>query len=273
MGFSFNKDSVYNKIIDTGIIRDGNRVDLIEGTGAVTVKKLSSGGDMYSHPYPQYAADTRLPDTAVFQDFIQALLRLKTEEGVSYGLRSYILRLIVDPDLLAQFVDDPDEALKYVPIEEYEKQMLKDVVADLSARAEGFRSDQVIDDNDHFLLFPQTLEAIAPRAWFDAAWPFIERFRSNFGFYLGEALLYSQVTILGSTDVVPAVSEGQETYLKRIDWRAVERIGVTSAKDLKRVLTWGVEHEVYFGLGRVSDLILQGAGDDEVMAELKQPAS
>jgi len=275
MGFIFGKDNVYHKTRLVGRFRDGDAVVLIkQGIKAVTLRKGGpGGGDLYSHPLSEYAAESAYADAAVYQDFVQSLLQIKQAQGISRELRAYILELIIDPGMLAQFLSDPDAALAGVPVEPGEKQILKDAAAGLQAQIENFRPGKVVDDGDHFLLFPQStaVDDIAPKAWFDAAWSFIAHFRSNFGMYLGEARLYSQVTILGSTDVKPAVSAGEQAFLARDEWRAVERIEISSAKDLTQVLDWGRAHDQRFGLGRVTPLILGGASDEEILSRLAPP--
>jgi hypothetical protein len=275
MGFIFSKDNVYHKTRLVGRFRDGDAVILIkQGIKAVTLRKGGAGGgDLYSHPLPEYAAESAYADAAVYQDFVQTLLQIKQARQLSGELRAYILELIIDPGMLAHFLRDPDAALAEVPVAPQEKQILKDAAAGLQPQIEEFRPGNVVDDGDHFLLFPQStaVDDIAPKAWFDAAWSFIARFRANFGMYLGEARLYSQVTILGSPDVQPAVSAGEQAFLARDEWRAVERIEITNAQDLARVLDWGRAHDRNFGLGQVTPLILGGASDEEILSRLPPP--
>jgi hypothetical protein len=273
--FEFSKLQVYNKTRIEGRFEDGDDIVLIkQGSGSISLrKKKAADGDLYSHPHPEYASDSPHADAAVYQDFIQTLLSIKQYQDISRDLRAYILELIINPTMLAQFLADPDAALDVVEAAPGEKQMLKDAAAGLQAKIEDFRPGNVIDDGDHFLLFPQStaVDDIAPKAWFDAAWSFIAHFRSNFGMYLGEARLYSQVTVLGSTDVKPAVSAGEQAFLARDDWRAVERIEISSAKDLARVLDWGRAHDKNFGLGRVTPLILGRVSDEEILSQLEPP--
>ena len=108
-------------------------------------------------------------------------------------------------------------------------------------------------DGDHMLLFPEDPEGLCPRAWVEAAWPFLEHFRSNFGFHLQEAFIYTNVTLIGHPlGTRHGIGQDVEEELKKANWRRVERIWCTSAEELATVLQHRVENNVRF------------AGEDEL---------
>jgi hypothetical protein len=246
----------------------GRRVQLIRLDGGVSVKPIF-WGDMFSHPHIGMAADEKVEWTTKFQEeFINDLFYLKV--SASSEFRQYVLQLIYNDGFRHQFLQHTEEELKIAPLTDEEKDALRQTADRLQEKVQEFKQGKVIDDGDHFLLFPQTIERIAPRAWIDAAWPFIAHFRSNFGFYLGEALLYSRVTIVGSPTPNPAVTEEEEQFLKQDESRLVERLPATSGDNLRQVLDWGVSHDVRFGLGdKVSRMILAPVPDDEIMAAIR----
>lgn len=270
----FKKGTIGTKIEQKfGYPMEGRKVQLERLDGAVSVKP-SSDGDMFSYPYVGLATDEGIEETWAFQNFIGEMLHLKAAPEASPELRQYIRRLIYDELLRQHFLqlpdDEFDEALKSDLPDADDRKALRGMADRLQDKVERFRKGKVVDDGDHLLLFPQTVEKIAPQTWFDAAWPFIARFRSNFGLYLGEALLYSRVTILGHVTCDPAATEQQETFLKRGDSRQVERIAVANAYDLRRVLDWGVAHNVRFGLGgEITEMILDSKPEDTIMATIQ----
>lgn len=121
----------------------------------------------------------------------------------------------------------------------------------------------VIHDHRHYLLFGQNRERITPKAWFDAAWEFIQHFRCNFGMFVTEAMLYDKVTIIGAENAsVPVGRRDQEFleeytgYLEREDgtkepWRQVERLNVVNAKQLSKLLKDRIKRGVCFEGGEI----------------------
>jgi hypothetical protein len=108
-------------------------------------------------------------------------------------------------------------------------------------------AEQYPDDGDHILVFPMDREGLCPRAWFEAAWPFLEHFRSNFCFYPQEAFMYKRITLVGPPlGTRQGVAQEVEDALKSKEWRQVERIWCTSADDLKKVLQRRVEDGLRF---------------------------
>lgn len=94
-----------------------------------------------------------------------------------------------------------------------------------------------LNDGYHMILFPQDNEGLCPRAWLEAAWPYLEKFRSNFGFHFYEALLYKKVTLIG----LPlgnrfGVSQEVEDELRQDPNRQVERIPCQNAEELAKAL-------------------------------------
>lgn len=237
-----NNKSIGEHIVDCVYIPDGRKVILTCQANAATVKRVNPPPtDMFSHPpYVQFVAeDSKADETRDFRQFVDKLVELKP--GASPRLRAYIFRLIIDERVCEEFFDDPRTVLEGSNLDRTEKDALWALVSSEREKEKLVKKfkeerERVIDDGDHFLLFPQNLETIAPKSWLTAAWSFIEHFRSNFGFYLGEAMLYSRVTIIGSADAAVSVSKDQEDFLKRQDWRQVERINITSANDLKAEL-------------------------------------
>ena len=117
--------------------------------------------------------------------------------------------------------------------------------------------EQYVDDGDHILLFPMDPEGLCPRAWFEAAWAFLEHFRSNFCFYPQEAFMYKNITLIGQPlGTRRGVGQEIEDALKSKKWRRVERIWCTSAEDLEAVLERRIEEAVRF------------RGDDELKPEV-----
>ena len=126
-----------------------------------------------------------------------------------------------------------------------------------------YKLEECIDDGGQFSLFGQDPERIAPKAWFDAAWKFIQHFRCNFGMFVTEAMLYDKVTIVGADDASVTVSrEDQEFleeytgYIEKEDgtkerWRQVERLNVTNAKQLSELLESRIERGVGFEGGEI----------------------
>jgi hypothetical protein len=246
---------------------DGHFVRLTPGIGNIVVQQLGAN-DMFSYPYVGFVADEEAQETQAFRNFIDDLFSLK--KRASPELRWYALQLIYDDSARQRFLQHTEEELAAAPLTDEEKQALRQAAEKLQAQVEAFKPGKVVDDGDHFLLFPQTVTKIAPQTWFKATWPFIERFRSNFGLYLGEALLYSRVTILGSVDSNPAITEQQEAFLRRDENRWVERTKVTNADDLRRVLDWGIEHDVRFGLGDgVTEMILTSQPEEAIMDAIR----
>ncbi len=263
--YSLGRDLKNNRLFSH---RDGYFIWVEPGTDSATLRRLGSS-DMFSHPHISFAA-ADFEETQAFEHFVNELLTLKLQ--ASPDLRWYILQLVYDDQYRRNFLEHPDDELEAAPLSDEEKDALRQVVDKLQAEVETFKPGKIVDDGDHFLLFPQTVERIAPRAWFDAAWPFVAHFRSNFGLYLGEALLYSRVTIVGSSTVNPAVTGQQENFLNREAekvGRLVERISITNANDLGRILDWGVAHDVRFGLGgEVTAMILASDPDDEIQSRV-----
>lgn len=102
-------------------------------------------------------------------------------------------------------------------------------------------------DNNHIMLFPQDVKGICPRAWLEAAWPFIAHFRSNFTLYPQLAFFYRKVTIIGHPHVQPSVSQGLENELRELGrQRQVERIWCRNAKELAKILLERIEHNIPF---------------------------
>jgi hypothetical protein len=112
---------------------------------------------------------------------------------------------------------------------------------------EAAPADLRVDDGDHILFFPMDHEGLCPRSWIEAAWPFLEHFRSNFCFYPQEAFMYRQVTLLGPPlGTRRGIGREVEDALGATDWRQVERIWCTSAGDLAGVLARRMEEDVRF---------------------------
>ncbi|MCD4738212.1 MAG: hypothetical protein K8R89_03005 [Anaerolineae bacterium] len=106
---------------------------------------------------------------------------------------------------------------------------------------------QYVDDGDHILFFPMDQKGLCPRAWFEAAWSFLEHFRSNFCFYPQEAFMYKNVTLIGPPlGTRRGVAQEIEDVLKDNDWRQVERIWCSSAYDLEAVLKRRIKEGVRF---------------------------
>ena len=115
---------------------------------------------------------------------------------------------------------------------------------DLSDNPDEVNAADYLNDGDHMLLFPQDKDGLCPRAWLDAAWPFLEKFRSNFGFHPQEAFAYRKVTLIGK----PlgnrfGVSQFVEDTLRSADWRKVERIFCESTDELKADLQRRIESD------------------------------
>ena len=263
-----NSQQVWERIYNTAYQLHNRRVRLEPGLGALTIKALGFWGDMFSYPHIEFMAETEAEEPQALQDFIQHLFILK--QRASAELRRYVLQLIYDDGFRQRFLDDPEEALKVAPLSAEEKDALRQASNTLQAAISDFDSSQLVNDADHIMLFPQSFDTIAPQAWFAAAWPFIEHFRSNFGLYLGAALHYSRVTIVGSASRDPAVTEEEEAFLKRRVGPLVERIAVTNADDLRQVLAWGIAHDRRFGLGgEVTEMIRTSRPDTEILAAIR----
>lgn len=94
-----------------------------------------------------------------------------------------------------------------------------------------------ITDGDHILLFPQDNEGICPRSWIMAAYPYLEKFRSNFSFFPLEAEMYYNITLIGMpTGDRLGISKEVEEELKSADWRKVTRIECSNAEELEKAL-------------------------------------
>jgi len=251
-----------------GYPMQGRRVQLIRLDGGVSVKPIF-WGDMFSHPHIGMAADEKVEWTEKFQkEFINDLFYLKV--GASPEFRQYVLQLIYNDGFRHHFLQHPEEELAIASLTDEEKDALRQVMGRLQEEVETFKQGKVVDDGDHFLLFPQTIERLAPRAWIEAAWSFITHFRSNFGFYLGEALLYSRVAIIGSTTRNPAVTEEEEQFLKQDESRLVERIPATSGDNLRQILDWGKDHDIRFGLGdETARMIWASRSEAEIMEAIQ----
>lgn len=91
-------------------------------------------------------------------------------------------------------------------------------------------------DNDHILIFPQDANNICPRAWIEAAWPFIAKFRSAFTMYPEQAGLYTNITLIGHPDVEPHIDAEYVEAITNSDWRSVERIFCRSGEQLREIL-------------------------------------
>jgi len=126
-----------------------------------------------------------------------------------------------------------------------------------------YKFEKSINDDWHFVLFGQNAEHIAPKAWFDAAWKFIQHFRCNFGVFVTEAMLYDKVTIVGADDASVPVSREDQWFLEEYTgyvekedgtkepWRQVERLNVTNAKQLSELLEGRIERGVSFEGGEI----------------------
>jgi hypothetical protein len=268
--FRFDEETAGKKVRkysqSKGFDYQGRWVKLTGGIGGITIKPVFPiGGDMFSHPHdaPQE-----------IQNLIADLLSRKLED-VSQDLRWYLLQLVYNDKLREHVLqlspDELDEELADELPNPEDRADLQRVMDKLQVEIEAFKWDQMVDDGDHFLLFPQTVETIAPCAWFEATWSFIEHFRSNFGVYVGEALLYSRVTIIGGTDRDPAVTRRDEELLKReLPPERVERIVFSNADELRRILDWGVKHDQCFGLGgEIAGMILASEPDDQIAEAIK----
>ncbi|HET90505.1 MAG TPA: hypothetical protein ENN99_07185 [Chloroflexi bacterium] len=107
--------------------------------------------------------------------------------------------------------------------------------------------EKYVEDGDHMLFFPMDQEGLCPRAWFEAAWSFIEHFRSNFCFYPQEAFMYKTITLIGRpVGTRYGIAQEIEDALRDSNWRQVERIWCTSADDLRRVLQRRIEEGTRF---------------------------
>lgn len=105
----------------------------------------------------------------------------------------------------------------------------------------------MVDDGDHILVFPMDHEGLCPRAWIEAAWTFLEHFRSNFCFYPQEAFMYKNVTLIGQPlGTRYGIAQEVEDALRDNEWRHVERIWCTSADDLKGVLQRRIDEGMHF---------------------------
>ncbi len=103
------------------------------------------------------------------------------------------------------------------------------------------------EDGDHILLFPQDRDGLCPRAWLDAAWPFLEHFRSNFSFWPQEAFVYKKVTLVGPpVGTRLGIRTEIEQALKEADFRAVERIWFSSSDKLAGILQKRIDEGVRF---------------------------
>jgi hypothetical protein len=101
-------------------------------------------------------------------------------------------------------------------------------------------------DGDHILLFPQDGEQLCPRAWMEAAWPFVEHFRSNISFYPQAGFSYRRVTFIGHPDVQPSFGPDVEEALSASSWRTVERIPCRNADELHEELATRIKENVRF---------------------------
>jgi hypothetical protein len=94
-----------------------------------------------------------------------------------------------------------------------------------------------LNDGDHILLFPQDKAELCPRSWIVAAWPYLERFRSNFSFFPKEAEFYYHVTLIGKpTGNRYGISTEIEDILRSEARRKVTRIECTNAEELSAAL-------------------------------------
>jgi hypothetical protein len=94
-----------------------------------------------------------------------------------------------------------------------------------------------LNDGDHILLFPQDENNICPRSWIIAAWPYLEKFRSNFSFFPKEAEFYYHVTLVGkATGDRYGISAEIENLLRDEARRKVTRIECASAEELSAAL-------------------------------------
>jgi hypothetical protein len=134
-----------------------------------------------------------------------------------------------------------------------------------------YRWQYVIHDHRHYLLFGQNEQRITPKAWFDAAWKFIQHFRCNFGMFITEAMLYDKVTIIGADNAPVSISKEDQEFLAeysgrivqciekedgtveevREPWRQVERLNVVNAKQLYKLLEGRIEQGVCFEGGEI----------------------
>jgi hypothetical protein len=101
-------------------------------------------------------------------------------------------------------------------------------------------------DGDHILLFPQDSESLCDPEWLLAAYPFLNRFRSNFTFYPQQALLYKKVTIVGHPDVYPRIDPAMEEFFHGFEHLRVERIANATASELAEILDERIESGVQF---------------------------
>lgn len=96
---------------------------------------------------------------------------------------------------------------------------------------------ELLNDGDHILLFPQDQNDLCPRSWVNAAWPYLEKFRSNFSFFPKEAEFYYHVTLIGkSTGDRFGISDEIERLLREAPRRKVTRINCTNAEELGQAL-------------------------------------
>jgi hypothetical protein len=106
-----------------------------------------------------------------------------------------------------------------------------------------------LNDGDHILLFPQDQAGLCPFAWVAASWPYLEKFRSNFGFHFEETLLYRRVTLIGRPlGTRLGISQEIEDELRKASWRQVERIPCANSSELAAVLQSAIDSNTQFPL-------------------------
>lgn len=94
-----------------------------------------------------------------------------------------------------------------------------------------------LNDGDHVLLFPQDDDDLCPRSWLMAAWPYIQKFRSNFSFFPKEAEFYYHITLVGkATGDRYGISADIENTLRSETRRQVTRIECANAEELSMAL-------------------------------------
>ncbi len=130
-----------------------------------------------------------------------------------------------------------------------------DTISALQLRLREYLWQHVQHDHYHYLLFGQTAESLVPRAWIEASWSYIQRFRCNFGFFVTEAMLYPTITVVGTPDIAVPVTEDEEAFLREYvpqsDSFQFERLWVRSADELKAILAERIAKNNRFEGGNV----------------------
>jgi hypothetical protein len=104
-----------------------------------------------------------------------------------------------------------------------------------------------LNDGDHILLFPQDETGLCPRSWFNAAWTYLETFRSNFSFFPKEAEFYYHITLVGkATGNRYGISSEIEALLRSETRRKITRIECANADELSEALSRRITAGVAF---------------------------